>query len=140
MFSKTVKTSNFWFSCAIYTFPMFVSCLGKHIFAVSHWRLCWVSASSKQKLSDTNVSKIAKIESESLTFQIWNKQEKLNFRSEIRFEIAHRWSPVCTNVHLYQNKKSVHFVPKLFNSISDWSNCDPTNYYISFSTIQTEKH
>ena len=39
--------------------------------------------------------------------------------------------------HLYQRsfvpkKKSVPFVPKLFNSISDWSNCEPTNYCSDF--------
>ena len=41
--------------------------------------------------------------------------------------------------HLYQNEKSVLFVPKLFNSISDWSNCEPMSYYINFLLFKQKK-
>ena len=48
-------------------------------------------------------------------------------------------SPIYTNVHLYQNEKSVPFVPKLFNSFSDWSICEPTNYYTHFLLFKQKK-
>ena len=48
-------------------------------------------------------------------------------------------SPIYTNVHLYQNEKSNPFVPKLFNSFSDWSIYEPTNYYINFLLFKQKK-
>ena len=57
----------------------------------------------------------------------------------LRYYLLFRWRPICINGHLYQNVKSVPFVPKLFNSISDWSNCEPTNYCIYFLLFKQKK-
>ena len=46
------------------------------------------------------------------------------------------WSPICTNVHLYHKEKSVPFVPKLFHSFSNLSNCEPTIYLKQKKTKQ----
>ena len=62
-----------------------------------------------------------------------------NFTSSFRFvdELVATRNRVKS--HLYQNEKSVPPEPKIFNSASDWSNCEPTNYYISFLLFKQKK-
>ena len=63
---------------------MFMACLGKHTSAVSAWDYAEYLLGASKSYERT---KIAKIVSESLIFPIWNNQEQLSFRSEIRSEI-----------------------------------------------------
>ena len=46
---------------------------------------------------------------------------------------------MCTKILLYQNKISVAFVQKLFNSIFNWSNCEPTNNKTNFPLFKQHK-